>query len=121
MKVVIKFFIILYLVILKSSVGYASDESIKIGLLAPLSGEYSNIGKSIIQSSKMGINKIDDSKILILPRDTNASNVQTLKKVESLYEEGVRIFIGPVFNKNLSGLNKFDGAVFLSLIRLQLT
>tara|TARA_B100000214_G_scaffold347447_1_gene298800 strand:- start:1630 stop:2781 length:1152 start_codon:yes stop_codon:yes gene_type:complete len=115
MKVVIKFFIILYLVILKSSVGYASDESIKIGLLAPLSGEYSNIGKSIIQSSKMGINKIDDSKILILPRDTNANNEQTLKKVESLYEEGVRIFIGPVFNKNLSGLNKFDGAVFLSL------
>ncbi len=115
MKVVIKFFIILSLVVFKNSVGHTSDESIKIGLLAPLSGEYSSIGKSIIQSSKMGINKIDDSKILILPRDTNASNVQTLKKVESLYEEGVRIFIGPVFNKNLSGLNKFDGAVFLSL------
>ena len=74
MKVVIKFFIILSLVVFKNSVGHTSDESIKIGLLAPLSGEYSSIGKSIIQSSKMGINKIDDSKILILPRDTNENN-----------------------------------------------
>ena len=115
MKVVIKFLIILSIALLKNSIGYTVDESIKIGLLVPLSGEHSNIGESIIQSSKMGINKIDDSKIIILPRDTRAENKETLKKVEKLYEEGVRIFIGPVFNKNLSGLTKFEEAIFLSL------
>ena len=114
MKAVIKYFIIVSIFLLKSFAAYSS-ESIKIGLLAPFTGEYSEIGRSIIQSARMGINKIDDQKILILPRDTNADNKQTLKKVEELYAEGVKIFIGPVFNKNLKGLNKFEDAIFLSL------
>jgi len=114
MKAVIKYFIIVSIFLLKSFAAYSS-ESIKIGLLAPFTGEYSEIGRSIIQSARMGINKIDDQKILILPRDTNADNEQTLKKVEELYAEGVKIFIGPVFNKNLKGLNKFEDAIFLSL------
>ena len=36
-----------------------------MGLIVPLTGEYSEIGKSIIQSVRMGINKIDNNNILI--------------------------------------------------------
>ena len=114
MKIVIKY-LILFFVFLSSVSNVYAIEKIKIGLLAPFTGEYSYIGKSIIRSTTMGINKIDDSKILILPRDTKSDNEQTLKKVEELYIEGVKIFIGPVFNKNLKGLDKFEDAIFLSL------
>ena len=51
----------------------------------------------------------------IFPRDTKGNNLETLKQVEELYTQGVRIFIGPVFNKNLKGLEKFKDAYFLSL------
>ena len=115
MKVIIKYLLSIVFVFLLNTFNTSANESIKIGLLVPLTGEYDDIGKSIIQSTRMAINKINDSKILILPRDTKSDPKETLKKVEKLYAEGIKIFIGPVFNENLKKLSKFEDAIFLSL------
>ena len=92
----------------------SSQEVVKIGLLVPLSGESSYIGQSIIQSVRLGINKINNDRLLVLPRDTKSDQSTTLKVVDELYSEGTKIFIGPVFNKNLKELDKFQDAIFLS-------
>lgn len=92
----------------------SSEEVVKIGLLVPLSGESSYIGQSIIQSVRLGINKINNDRLLVLPRDTKSDQSTTLKVVDELYSEGTKIFIGPVFNKNLKELDKFQDAIFLS-------
>ena len=92
----------------------SSEEVVKIGLLVPLSGESSYIGQSIIQSVRLGINKINNDRLLVLPRDTKSDPSTTLKIVDELYSEGTKIFIGPVFNKNLKELDKFQDATFLS-------
>ena len=63
----------------------------------------------------MGVNKIDDKKILIIPRNTESSKKNIVETVTELYSEGIRIFIGPIFNDNLKGLSKFQDAIFLSL------
>ena len=115
MKVIIKYLLSIIFVFLLNTFNIFANERIKIGLLVPLTGEYDDIGKSIIQSTRMAINKINDSKILILPRDTKSDPKETLKKAEELYAEGVKIFIGPVFNENLKGLSKFQDVIFLSL------
>ena len=115
MKVIIKYLLSIIFVFFLNTFNIYANERIKIGLLVPLTGEYEDIGKSIIQSTRMAINKINDSKILILPRDTKSDPKETLKKVEELYVEGVKIFIGPVFNENLKGLSKFQDVIFLSL------
>ena len=115
MKVIIKYLLSIIFVFFLNTFNIYANERIKIGLLVPLTGEYDDIGKSIIQSTRMAINKINDSKILILPRDTKSDPKETLKKAEELYVEGVKIFIGPVFNENLKGLSKFQDVIFLSL------
>ena len=92
----------------------SSEEVVKIGLLVPLSGESSYIGQSIIQSVRLGINKIINDRLLVVPRDTKSDQSTTLKVVDELYSEGTKIFIGPVFNKNLKELDKFQDAIFLS-------
>ena len=115
MKVIIKYLLSIIFVFFLNTFNIYANERIKIGLLVPLTGEYEDIGKSIIQSTRMAINKINDSKILILPRDTKSDPKETLKKTEELYAEGVKIFIGPVFNENLKGLSKFQDVIFLSL------
>ena len=115
MKVIIKYLLSTVFVFLLNTFNAFANENIKIGLLVPITGEYDDIGKSIIQSTRMAINKINDSKILILPRDTKSDPKETLKKVEKLYAEGIKIFIGPVFNENLKKLSKFEDAIFLSL------
>ena len=114
MKAHIKYFLVIFFFLLKAKTALA-NETIKIGLLAPFSGEFEYIGNSVIGSTKMALKKINNNNIYILPRDTRADNLETIKKVEELYIEGVRIFIGPIFNKNLIGLDKYEDAIFLSL------
>ncbi len=116
MKVIIKFFKKLVLVVFFINIlNVNAEDQIKLGLLTPLTGEHSEIGKSIIQSVRMGINKINNNNILIIPRDTKSDPNQTMKIVEQLYDDGIRVFLGPVFNKNLKSLGKFNDAIFLSL------
>ena len=116
MKVIIKHLKKLILLVLLINIeNVHAEDKIKLGLLAPFSGKNYEIGNSIIQSIRMGINKIDNKNILILPRDTKSNPKETLKVVEDLYSKGVRIFIGPVFNENLRDLEKFSDAIFLSL------
>ena len=56
-----------------------ANEKIKIGLIVPLSGEYKEIGSSIVKSARLAVNKIDDSRIEIIPRDTKSNPETTLK------------------------------------------
>ena len=114
MKADIRYFLIIIFLITFPKVAFGNNQ-IKIGLLAPFTGEFENIGKSIISSARIALNKINNDNISIFPRDTKGNNLETLKQVEELYTQGVRIFIGPVFNKNLKGLEKFKDAYFLSL------
>ena len=115
MKVIIKTLANVLLIFL-INIGYAKSESIiKLGLLVPITGEHSYIGKSVIQSIRMGINKINNKNIIIFPRDTKSNPEETFRVVEELYNDGIRIFIGPIFKTNTENLNKFQDATFLSL------
>ena len=91
-----------------------SEEKIKIGLIVPLSGEYSLIGESILKSTRLAINKINDTKIEIFPRDTESNPVQTLEVSKELHSLGINIIIGPVFNENVELLNQLDEVTFIS-------
>jgi ABC-type branched-subunit amino acid transport system substrate-binding protein len=115
MKKIIK---IILLLTLTFSIGFGKtmgNEKIKIGLLVPLTGKNSEIGKSIIKSVQLAINKIDNLLIEIVPKDTQSNPESTLKAATELGEVGVKIVIGPVFNKNLVFLNQLTDITFLSL------
>ncbi len=92
-----------------------ADEKIKIGLVVPLSGEYKEVGNSILKSARLAINKIDDLRIEIIPRDTKSNPETTLRVSKELYDQGIKIIIGPVFNKNLIYLDELNEVTFLSL------
>ena len=96
---------------------FANNEKIKIGLLVPLSGEYKELGQSIIKSTRMALNDLGTNKIEIYPRDTNLDPNKTLKSATQLKNEGVKIFIGPIFFKSLIYLDEVEvqDLVFLSL------
>ena len=72
-------FLKVFLIIVLTNLKAISDEKIKIGLIVPLSGEYSYIGKSILKSTRMALDKINDERITIIPKDTKANPIDTLK------------------------------------------
>ena len=115
MKIFIKIIIFLCLVSVLNIQKVSAEEKIKIGLLVPMTGQHSEIGKSIIKSVRLAINKIDNPLIEILPRDTQSNPSITLRKAKELNETGVKIIIGPVFNKNLIYLDEIKDVIFLSL------
>ena len=103
-----------FLIIVFSHLKAISDEKIKIGLIIPLSGEYSYIGKSILKSTRMALNKINDERITVIPKDTKANPIDTLRVSNELYNNGVKIIIGPVFNESNKYLDELNEVTFLS-------
>ena len=91
-----------------------SDDTIKIGLLVPLSGKNEELGKNIVKASLLAINKINDQKIIIIPKDTKDNPYSTLLAAQALKNIGVKIIIGPVFNRNIKNLYKIKDVTFLS-------
>ncbi len=91
-----------------------ASEKIKIGLIVPLSGKNYIMGERIIKSIRMAVNKIDDNRIEIIPKDTRSNPIDALKVSKELYKEGVRIIIGPVFNENIKYLDDLKDVTFIS-------
>ena len=114
MKNKINFIISTLIILIVSSIQTSASEKIKIGLLLPLSGENKNIGTSVLRSVSMAVNKIDSSKIEILPKNNFDNPEQNFKAAKELYDDGVKIFIGPIFEKNIKDLSKLNDAIFLS-------
>jgi ABC-type branched-subunit amino acid transport system substrate-binding protein len=112
---IIKIILLFTLTFSTSFQNVGANEKIKIGLLIPLTGKNSDIGQSIIRSAQLAINKINNSLIEIIPRDTASEPNTTLKSAMELYELGIKIVIGPVFNENLIYLDELKEVTFLSL------
>ena len=75
MKISLKIIVILIFKCLFCLQNLNAGEKIKIGLLVPLSGSESNIGKSVLNSVRLAINKIDNKDIEILPKNTSIRNI----------------------------------------------
>ena len=109
-----KILILIFICLLPSSKIFAEDK-IRIGLVVPLSGEYSTIGDSIIKSTRLALNKINDEKFEIVPGDTKANPIDALKASKALYDQGIKIIIGPVFNESTKYLDELNDVTFISL------
>ncbi len=114
MKTLIKLLIFIALSITLFSQNIFASEKIKIGLIVPLSGENSLIGEKIIKSIRMAINKINDDRVEIIPKDTKSNPIDALKVSKELYKDGVRIIIGPVFNESTKYLDDLKDVTFIS-------
>ncbi len=91
-----------------------ASEKIKVGLIIPLSGENFLIGDRIIKSVRMAVNKVNDDRIEIIPKDTKSNPIDALKVSKELYNDGVRIIIGPVFNESTKYLDDLKEVTFIS-------
>ena len=114
MKKIIKIILFTILIPLTFLKNVSANEKIKIGLLIPLTGKNSDIGHSIVNATRLAINKIDSSLIEIIPKDTGSDANIALRSAKQLSNLGIKIIIGPVFNSNLEYLDELKEINFLS-------
>ncbi|MDA9615852.1 ABC transporter substrate-binding protein [Candidatus Pelagibacter sp.] len=115
MKKIIKIILLLTLTFSINLEKASANEKIKIGLLVPLTGKNSEVGQSIVKSTRLAINKIDNLLIEIVPKDTGSSPEIALRSAKEFLNLGIKIVIGPVFNKSLIYLDELKEITFLSL------
>ncbi len=113
-----KFLIILsYIFIIFNSNLFSEekDNILKVGLLAPLSGEYKELGDSLLYSLQLALKEIGDKNIHIIPRDTGYANKEKLNiAIKEIKSEGANIIIGPINNEEFLEVQKFNDMIFVS-------
>ncbi len=109
--------IITYILIFFNSnlLSVENNNVLKIGLLAPLSGEYKDLGYSLIYSMQLALNEIDDKNVYLIPRDSGSNDKKKLNTaIKEIRSQGVKIVIGPIDNKDFNEVKKFNDMIFIS-------
>jgi len=95
--------------------GNENNNILKVGLLAPLSGEYKELGDSLLYSLQLALNEINDKNVHIIPRDSGSNDKKKLlKAIQEIRSEGANIVIGPINNEDFEEVKKFNDMVFIS-------
>ena len=103
--------IITYILIFFNSNALSNENNniLKIGLLAPLSGEYKELGESLLYSLQLALDEIGDKNVHVIPRDSGSNDKQKLNiAVEDIKSEGANIIIGPIEYIDFDEIKKFN-------------
>ena len=116
MKIKFLLSIIYILFIFNSNLLSSENENrLKVGLLAPLSGPYSEIGKSLLYSLQLALDEINDENVIIIPRDTGFNNDEKLNTaIDEMRSLGVKVFIGPTTFDEFDKVKKYSDLIFIS-------
>ncbi len=109
--------ILTYLIVIFNSNlrGDEENQNIKVGLLAPLSGEYKALGESLLYSLQLALEEIGDRKVYIIPRDTGFENKEMLNSaIQEMRSLGVKVVIGPIKHEDFEEVKKYSDLIFIS-------
>ena len=91
------------------------DEILKVGLLAPLSGEYKELGNSLLYSLQLALDEIGDDKVFIIPRDSGLNDKKKLNNaLQDIRSQGAKVVIGPINYEDFEEVKKYSDMVFIS-------
>ena len=113
-----KFFLLIFYIIFFFNSNLLTDENnetLQVGLLAPLSGPYSEIGNSLLYSLQLALEEINDNKVTIVPRDSGFNNKDKLDlAVKDMRASGVKTIIGPTTFEEFDHIKKYSDLIFIS-------
>ena len=113
-----KIFLILAYLVIFFNTNLFSDENnktLKVGLLAPLSGLYKDLGDSLLYSLQLALDEIGDKNVFIIPRDSGFNNKEKLNTaIQDIKSQGAKIIIGPITHTAFDELKKYNDITFIS-------
>ena len=109
--------ILTYLTILFNTNLLCQEENkiLKIGLIAPLTGEFAELGNSLLYSSQLALDEIGDKNVFIVPRDSGHNDIEKLNNaIKDIRSKGIKIILGPINYEDFKEVKKFNDLVFIS-------
>ena len=113
-KIIISIFYVLF-VFNSNLLSEEDNKTLKVGLLAPLSGPYSEIGNSLLYSLQLSLEEINDNNVIIIPRDSGFNDKDKLSSAINEFKSlGVKIIIGPASHEEFDQVKKHNDLIFIS-------
>ena len=101
-KITITFISYIFLLLNTTLMANEDDGKLRVGLLAPFSGEYKNLGESLLLSTQLALNEIDSDNIIIISRDSGSDDKIKLNlAIQEIIDNGAKI-INASFGKSYS-------------------
>ena len=115
-KNIVTFLSYIFLLFYSNLIADEHSEKLKVGLLAPFSGEYKKLGESLLLSTQLALNEIGNENIIIIPRDSGSNNKESLNSaIKEIRSNGAKIIIGPMTSSSFKELGKYNDTIFISL------
>ncbi len=115
-KITITFLSYIILLFNTNLLANENSEKLKVGLLAPFSGEYKNLGESLLLSTQLALDEINNDNIIIIPGDSGSNNKEKLNlAITKIVRAGAKVIIGPMTSSSFSELKKYKNTIFISL------
>ena len=112
-KILVNLFILLF--INSSLSANENNKTLKVGLVAPLTGTHSELGNSLLYSLQLALEEINDKNIIIIPRDSGFNNKEKLNKaINEIKANDVKVVIGPITNDEFEIAEKHNDLIFIS-------
>jgi ABC-type branched-subunit amino acid transport system substrate-binding protein len=113
-----KFILVLIYIIFflnSNTLSEENNKTLKVGLLAPLSGPHSELGNSILYSLQLALEEINDKDVVIVPRDSGFNDKDKLNEaIQDIRLQEIKIVIGPITYEEFSEVKKYTDLVFIS-------
>ena len=88
---------------------------LKVGLLAPLNGDYKELGNSLLYSLQLALEEIGDENISIIPRDSGINDKNKLNSaIQDIKSQGANIIIGPLHFEEFEQVKQYNDIIFIS-------
>lgn len=83
-----------------SLLGTAPTQTIKVGILVPLTGSARTAGEALLKGAQMALFDQKESAIELIIKDTEGSASTTRRRAKEALQEGAQLLIGPLFSQN---------------------
>ena len=115
-KIIITFLSYIFILFNCNLTADENNKKLRIGLLAPFSGEYKNLGESLLLSTQLALAELENENIIIIPRDSGTNDKDKLNlAIKEIISNGAKIIIGPMTSLFNNELDKYRDTIFISL------
>ncbi len=112
---ILLFFIYILFIFNSNLLSEEKNKILKVGLLAPLTGPYSEIGNSLLYSLQLALEEINDENVIIVPKDSGLNNKEKINTaINEMRSSGIKVIIGPTTHEEFDQVKKYNDLIFIS-------
>jgi len=92
------------------------SERVKIGLILPLTGEFSTTGQAMLNSAQLALFDAAGSNIALEVRDDAGAPGPAAQAAQSVIADGAQVILGPLFGRNVRAVQQVAQTKGINLV-----